>query len=108
MTGYGTSARVCESAMALGRRDGLKIGFVRPVTLWPFPKSIFQELGDKVEKFLVVEMSLGQYVEDVRLSLNGKSEVYLHKRPAGGIPTGEEVLELTRKILSGDKLKLMA
>jgi len=108
LTGYGTAARVCESAMALGRNEGLKIGFIRPITLWPFPKNIFQELGDKVKKFFVVEMSLGQYYEDVQLSLNGKSEIYLHKRPAGGIPTGEEVLKLTREILSGEKAKLVA
>lgn len=103
LTGYGTAARICESAMMLGRSEGLKIGLVRPITLWPFPGQIFVELANRVRKFLVVEMSLGQYVEDVQLSVNGKSEIHLHKRPAGGIPTGEEVLEITRKVLAGDE-----
>ena len=102
LTGYGTSARICESAMMLGRSQGLKIGLVRPITLWPFPGQVFRDLAIKVSKFLVVEMSLGQYVEDVQLSVSGKSEIHLHKRPAGGIPTGEEVLEITRKVLAGD------
>ncbi len=103
LTGYGTAFRICESAMMLGRSEGLKIGLVRPITLWPFPGQIFRDLTDTVRKFLVVEMSLGQYVEDVQLSVNGRSEIPLHKRPAGGIPTGEEVLEITRKVLAGDE-----
>ncbi len=108
ITGYGTSARVCETAMALGRKEGLKIGFIRPITVWPFPTKVFRELGDKVKKILVVEMSLGQYFEDVQLSLNGRAEIHLHKRPAGGIPTGEEVLEVARKIFAGDTSKVVA
>ncbi|MEE8417077.1 MAG: 3-methyl-2-oxobutanoate dehydrogenase subunit beta, partial [candidate division Zixibacteria bacterium] len=103
LTGYGTAARICEEAMMIGRSEGLKIGLVRPITLWPFPGQIFRDLADTVRKFLVVEMSLGQYVEDVQLSVNGKSDIHLHKRPGGGIPTGEEVLEITRKISAGDE-----
>ncbi|HBZ01839.1 MAG TPA: 3-methyl-2-oxobutanoate dehydrogenase subunit beta [candidate division Zixibacteria bacterium] len=106
LAAYGTSARICESALMLGRREGLKIGLVRPITVWPFPTQIFKDLSKRVKKFLVVEMSLGQFVEDVQLSINGKAEIYLHKRPAGAIPTGEEVLEITKKILSGDQTKL--
>jgi 2-oxoglutarate ferredoxin oxidoreductase subunit alpha len=106
LTGYGTSARICETALTLGRREGLKIGYVRPITLWPFPTQIFKDLAKRIKKFLVVEMSLGQYVEDVQLSINGKAEIHLHKRPAGGIPTGEEVLEVTKKVMAGDDSKL--
>jgi len=106
LAAYGTSARICESAQMLGRRKGLKIGVVRPITVWPFPAQIFKDLAKRVKKFLVVEMSLGQFVEDVQLSINGKAEIYLHKRPAGAIPTGEEVLAITEKILAGDEAKL--
>lgn len=106
LTAYGTSARICETAQTLGRREGLKIGLVRPITVWPFPSQIFKDLSRKVRKFLVVEMSLGQFVEDVQLAINGKAEIHLHKRPAGAIPTGEEVLEITKKILAGDDFKL--
>jgi 2-oxoglutarate ferredoxin oxidoreductase subunit alpha len=108
LAAYGTSARICESALMLGRRAGLKIGLVRPITVWPFPAKIFQDLAKRVKKFLVVEMSLGQFVEDVQLSINGKAEIYLHKRPAGAIPTGEEVLEVTKKVLAGDQTKIFA
>jgi 2-oxoglutarate/2-oxoacid ferredoxin oxidoreductase subunit alpha len=105
---YGTSARICETALTLGRREGLKIGLVRPITVWPFPSQVFRDLAKRVKKFFVVEMSLGQFVEDVQLAINGKAEIYLHKRPAGGIPTGEEVLEIAKKILAGDQTKLWA
>jgi 2-oxoglutarate ferredoxin oxidoreductase subunit alpha len=108
LTGYGTAARICETAMMLGRKEGLKIGLIRPITLWPFPRKVFAEMADSARKFLVVEMSLGQYVEDVQLSTIGKSEIYLHKRPAGGIPTGEEVLEIARAILKGDESRRCA
>lgn len=102
LAAYGTSARICETALTLGRREGLRIGLIRPITVWPFPIQSFRDLARRVKKFLVVEMSLGQFVEDVQLSINGKSEIHLHKRPAGGIPTGEEILDITRRILSGD------
>ncbi len=106
LAAYGTSARICETALTVGRREGLKIGLVRPITLWPFPTQVYRDLAKRVKKFLVVEMSLGQFVEDVQMATNGKAEIYLHKRPAGAIPTGEEVLDITRKILSGDESKL--
>ena len=99
LTAYGTSARVCKSAMALARKEGMKVGLIRPITLWPFPKEIFSDLADRVKNFLVLEMSLGQYVEDVQLSVLGKAKIDLHRRPAGGIPTPEEVLKIVKQIL---------
>jgi 2-oxoglutarate ferredoxin oxidoreductase subunit alpha len=99
LTGYGTAARACKSAMALARAEGMKVGVIRPITVWPFPKKAFSDLADKVKNFLVVEMSLGQYVEDVQLAVQGKAKIDLHKRPAGGLPTAEEVLELIKQIL---------
>lgn len=98
ITGYGTAARVCKSAMALARQAGIKVGLVRPITIWPFPKKVFFDLADRIKTFLVVEMSLGQYVEDVELAIKGKARIELHKRPAGGIPTAEEVFELIKKL----------
>jgi len=99
LTGYGTAARVCKSALALARKEGMKVGLFRPITVWPFPKKEFARLAEKTRRFLVVEMSLGQYVEDVELSLLGKAKIDLHQRPAGGIPTAEEVFELVKKIM---------
>ncbi|OQX91465.1 MAG: 3-methyl-2-oxobutanoate dehydrogenase subunit VorB [candidate division Zixibacteria bacterium 4484_95] len=99
LTGYGTSARVCKSAMALARKEGIKVGVIRPITIWPFPEKIFSEIADKVKNFLVVEMSLGQYIDDVKLSILGKAKIDLHKRPAGGIPVAEEILGVIKQIL---------
>jgi len=102
LTAYGSAARVCKSTVAMARKAGLKVGLIRPITVWPFPKKIFADAAEKTKKFLVVEMSLGQYVEDVQLSILGRAQIELHKRPAGGIPTAEEVFELARKMLGKD------
>jgi len=88
---YGTSARVSVAAMKLAREKGLKVGLFRPITLWPFPKARIVELSKRIKKFLVVEMSLGQMVEDVQLALNGRAEVHLHAKPGASVMTAEEV-----------------
>ncbi|HBA59970.1 MAG TPA: 3-methyl-2-oxobutanoate dehydrogenase subunit beta [Elusimicrobia bacterium] len=88
---YGTSARVSVAAMKLAREKGLKVGLFRPITLWPFPKARLVELSKRVKKFLVVEMSLGQMVEDVQLALNGRAEVHLHAKPGASVMTADEV-----------------
>jgi 2-oxoglutarate ferredoxin oxidoreductase subunit alpha len=85
--------------MVMGRQEGIKIGLLRPITLWPFPMKFLNQLADKVENFLVVEMNLGQMVEDVKLAVEGKVKVEFYGRPSGGIPTGEEILEVVKKIL---------
>jgi 2-oxoglutarate ferredoxin oxidoreductase subunit alpha len=77
------------------RAKGKKVGLIRPVTLWPFPKSIFQRLAisDKRLLFLVVEMSYGQMLEDVQLAVNGKMPVEFLGRAGGGIPSEEEIIK---------------
>lgn len=97
LSAYGTSARVCLGAMQMARSLGLKVGLLRPITLWPFPEKRFGELAGK--RFLVVEMSMGQMVEDVRLYTHGKSEVSFYGRCGGMIPTEEDVLAEIRRIL---------
>ena len=99
LVGFGSSARACKAALDMGRAEGIKVGFVRPITLWPFPMKLLSELASKAENFLVVEMNGGQMVEDVRLSIEGKAKISLHSRPSGGIPTGEEILEVAKKIM---------
>ncbi|PKL24446.1 MAG: 3-methyl-2-oxobutanoate dehydrogenase subunit VorB [Spirochaetae bacterium HGW-Spirochaetae-3] len=97
LTAYGTSARVCLGAMQMARKLGLKVGLFRPITLWPYPEKRLGELEGK--RFLAVEMSMGQMVEDVRLYTHGKSEVSFYGRCGGMIPTEEDVLAEIRKIL---------
>lgn len=88
---YGTSARVCKSAVARARANGMKVGLMRPITLWPFPSQKIAELAARGKKLLVVEMSMGQMVEDVRLAAAGKSEVHLLAKLNGTVPTVVEV-----------------
>lgn len=83
LVAYGTAARVCLEALNMAREKGYKVGLLRPVTLWPFPKKEISKMAGKVKNILTVEMSMGQMVEDVRLAVNGKVPVYLHARPAG-------------------------
>jgi 2-oxoglutarate ferredoxin oxidoreductase subunit alpha len=88
---YGTTARIAKGAIKRARKDGLKVGLLRPITLFPFPEKILQELSRRLRHFLVFEMSAGQMVEDVRLALeNCDAEINFHGRPGGVIPTPVE------------------
>lgn len=84
---YGTTARIAKAAIKRVRKEGVPAGLVRPITLWPFPKKILQELAQRVSQFVVFEMSAGQMVEDVLLSLEGRGNVHFHGRPGGVVPT---------------------
>ena len=91
---YGSSARICQKAVQLGRAKGLKVGLLRPITLFPYPTKPLAELADQVKGMLSVEMSAGQMVEDVRLSVNGKVPVYHYGRLGGILPAPDEVLHV--------------
>lgn len=97
LVAYGSMARIAKAAMQKLRQRGLKAGLIRPITLWPFPKEVFTRRLKPKTKYLVVEMSYGQMVEDVRLALNGKAEVKFLGRAGGGIVTEEQI---TKKLLS--------
>jgi 2-oxoglutarate/2-oxoacid ferredoxin oxidoreductase subunit alpha len=99
---YGTSARVCQKSVQIAREQGIKVGLLRPVTLFPFPTKRINELADQVKGMLSVEMSAGQMVEDVLLSVNGKVPVRHFGRMGGIVTTPEEVVEnLKSKIIGG-------
>ncbi|MBN3037868.1 MAG: 3-methyl-2-oxobutanoate dehydrogenase subunit VorB [Candidatus Omnitrophica bacterium] len=95
LVAYGSMARIARSAVDALRKKGKKAGLIRPVTLWPFPFDIFDNLLRKKKKikFFVTEMSYGQMLEDVRLAVNGRAPVDFFGRSGGGIPTVEEILE---------------
>ena len=99
LAAYGTSARVARSAVDMARAEGLKVGLIRPMSLWPFPSEPFERHHWK--EFLVVEMSMGQLVEDVRLAVNGQGTVHFHNRLGGMVPTPREVLVKIKDILLG-------
>ncbi len=93
---FGVAARIALSAVKELRSEGKKVGLFRPVTLFPFPEKQLAELAVNGRRFLVVEMNAGQMVEDVRLSVNGKSEVMFYGRPGGAIFTPEELYSRIR------------
>jgi len=96
LVAFGTSSRVCQKAVEIARAKGLKVGLLRPITLFPFPKKIIKELARKVQGFLSVEMNAGQMVEDIKLSVyeaGSTVRVNYFGRMGGIIPTPEEVVE---------------
>ena len=90
---FGTVARICLKAIEEAREAGLKIGLVRPITLWPFPKQVLADLAKRVKGMLVVELNAGQMIEDVRLAVNCSIPVYHFGRMGGMIPNPTEVLD---------------
>ena len=96
---YGTSARVCMKSIQLARAQGIKAGLLRPITLYPFPSKRLNELSGRVKMMVSVEMSAGQMVEDVMLSVNGKVPVYHFGRMGGIVTEPEEVVEFLKKKL---------
>jgi 2-oxoglutarate ferredoxin oxidoreductase subunit alpha len=99
LAAYGTSARVCLGAKKLAEREGIRLGIWRPITLWPFPYEALAKLAETGKPILTVEMSLGQFVEDVRLAVLGRAPVHLLGHSGGVIPTEEEVFGEVKKIL---------
>jgi len=94
---FGTAARIAKGAIKRVREQGLKVGLIRPISLWPFPFKAIKEFSKKAKYFIVFEMNMGQMVEDVKLALEGAGEVHFYGRPGGIIPTP---LEISRVITS--------
>lgn len=99
VTAYGTVARIVKNVIRTAEKEGIKVGLIRPITLWPFPEEAYQQYADKTNAFLSVEMSAGQMVEDVRLAVNGKRPVHFLGRMGGMIPTEAEILVKIKDIL---------
>jgi 2-oxoglutarate ferredoxin oxidoreductase subunit alpha len=95
---YGVAARVVQSAVSKARQEGIKAGWIRPITLWPFPTEQIVKAADELSIFLVVEMSMGQMVEDVKLAVAGKVPVVFYGRAGGGVPTVDQVLERIKQL----------
>jgi 2-oxoglutarate/2-oxoacid ferredoxin oxidoreductase subunit alpha len=93
---FGTSARIAKSAIAIARSEGIKVGLIRPITLFPFPEKVIAKAAEKVAHVLVVEMNLGQMVEDVRLAVNGRVPVSFYGRPGGAILGVEDIAQAIR------------
>ena len=101
MVAYGTVARITMNAINRARQDGVKVGLIRPISLWPFPEKPFIETRDRVKAYISVEMSAGQMVEDVRLAVNGHAPVDFFGRTGGVVPTQEEIYEKIMTVAGG-------
>ena len=108
---YGVAARIVQGAVARAREEGIKVGWIRPITLWPFPTEQISRAADESVKagplrfriFLTVEMSTGQMVEDVKLAVTGKAPVVFYGRSGGGVPTIDEILDKIRQLTISTK-----
>ena len=98
---FGIASRVAKNAVVAARAEGIKVGLIRPITLWPFPKKALAEAADKVKGFISVELNMGQMIEDVRLYTQCKRPVGLCNRAGGMIPSPEQVLESIRNAQKG-------
>jgi 2-oxoisovalerate ferredoxin oxidoreductase alpha subunit len=98
LVGYGIVGRILKAVTAEARAEGINVGLLRPITLYPFPKRQIQRLVAHANHFVVVEMSNGQMVDDVRLALNGARPVEFLSRVGGNVPSHEEVLEFVRDL----------
>lgn len=101
ITAFGTVARISKTTIELARKEGLRVGLIRPITLYPFPEKVIENRASNVKFFFDTEMNEGQMLEDVKLAVNGKKPVYFHGRLGGIVPTAEEILDEFKKHLGG-------
>ncbi|MCI8878237.1 MAG: 3-methyl-2-oxobutanoate dehydrogenase subunit VorB [Oscillospiraceae bacterium] len=99
---FGIASRVAKNAVAAARKEGIKVGLIRPITLWPFPAKVLRRAADQVKRFVCVELNMGQMIEDVRLATECTRPVSLCNRAGGMIPSPDQVLESIRKAQKGE------
>ncbi len=99
---FGIASRIAKNAVAEARKAGIKVGLIRPITLWPFPTKAHRAAADKVKSFISVELSMGQMIEDIKLATESKRPVTLCNRAGGMIPTPDEVLSAIQKAEKGE------
>ncbi len=103
LTAYGTTSRIAKTAISKLEKEGYKVGLIRPISLYPFPNEAYEEINEDAKGVLTIEMSSGQMIDDVRLSLNGKLPTYFYGRTGGMVPSPEEIVNKVKEILGGDK-----
>ncbi len=94
---YGTAARIAKGAVNRARTEGLKVGLIRPITLWPFPSDAIRNAAKRTKVFVTFEMSTGQMVDDVRLALEGRAQCEFYGRPGGVVPLPQEVARIIER-----------
>ena len=100
LVAYGASSRVAKGAVNKAREKGLKVGLIRPITLWPFPTDAIKRAASHAKALLTVEMSMGQMVDDVKLACEQKLPVHFYGRTGGIIPTPKEILAEIERLMA--------
>ena len=100
---YGSMARIARSAVKALREEGVKVGIIRPITIWPFPEKAFENLPESVHTLLTLEMSLGQMHQDVKIVNQGRYKLAFYGRAGGVVPETDEIIEQVRKYVGGNK-----
>ena len=100
---YGASARIAKNAIRSAREKGIKVGLIRPISLWPFPEKVLREKAKTAKAFVSVELSMGQMINDVRLAIECTRPVYLCNRVGGMVMTPDEVEAVIVKAQGGAK-----
>ncbi|MCK4913227.1 MAG: 3-methyl-2-oxobutanoate dehydrogenase subunit VorB [Planctomycetes bacterium] len=95
---YGIAARIAKGTVDKAKKEGIKVGLIRPITLWPFPAEQISRAAEKAKAFLTVELSCGQMVEDVRLAVAGKVHVEFYGRSGGGVPSDSEIMKEIKQL----------
>lgn len=101
LVAFGSSARICQKVVENARAEGIRLGLLRPITLWPFPKEAISRYADRVKGMLSVELNAGQMVEDIRLAVNGRVKVEHFGRLGGIVFTPDEVLDALKTKVIG-------
>ncbi|SNS40469.1 2-oxoglutarate ferredoxin oxidoreductase subunit alpha [Anaerovirgula multivorans] len=100
LVSYGTTGRICKSTVLNARKKGIKLGLIRPITLWPYPEKAFIPYKEKVKGMVTIELNTGQMIEDVKLAVECKMPVHLYRRQGGMLPTEHEILDYVEDIFS--------
>jgi 2-oxoglutarate ferredoxin oxidoreductase subunit alpha len=103
ITAYGTTSRICKNVIAEFKKEGIEIGLIRPITVWPFPDKSFEDIPESAKGILVVEMSQGQMIDDVKIANNGRLPIGFHGRSGGMIPDPKDIIVKVKEMLGGVK-----
>lgn len=98
---YGTMARICRSAIESLKAEGINVGMIRPITIWPYPEIAFKELPNTLKEFLVCELSLRQMLDDVKIAVNGRYPISFFGRTGGMLPEPEDIVYAIKKLIKG-------
>lgn len=100
---YGTTSRIAKNAIDKLADEGIKVGLIRPISLWPFPEKSFDKISESTKGVLVVEMSQGQMIDDVKIALNGRLPIEFHGRSGGMIPNPADIVDKVKDMIGGAK-----